>query len=60
MIDTLSKSVIVMGVVGAVWVTASLPQYWRLPNGTALSSFGSDPQAVPPLRASIAIAEPGR
>jgi hypothetical protein len=43
--------------VWAMWVTASLPQYWRFPNGTALSSYGSRPQAVAPVPASIAIAE---
>jgi hypothetical protein len=32
----------------------------RLPVGTGLSSFGSRPQAVAPLRASIPIAENDR
>ena len=41
----------------AVVVAVTEPMVWRLPSGTALSSYGSRPQAVAPAPASIAIAE---
>lgn len=46
LIDRTCKMVIGMGFVGVGWVTASLPQYWRLPQAApSLSSQATEPVA---------------